>query len=123
MLPLLNDLRMRVIEASGNSAVSNDTVFTFQQHGPMVTAQYAGGDVLCGFLVGQRTATSLLWRYIQFATDGKLDAGRDSCVIRRGASGRLQIVEHYHWETRDGTGTNVLEEVTSPPAARRWFGL
>lgn len=113
MLTLLNGLRMHIVEASAGSEVSSQTLFTFRQDGPMVSAHYAGGRVLCGYLLAQCTATSLVWRYIQFSNDGTLDAGRATCVIRRSDAGRIQIVESYHWETRDRAGTNVLEEIDS----------
>jgi len=37
--------------------------------------------------------------------------GRSDCEIGALPDGRLRLVERFQWESRDGSGTNVLEEV------------
>jgi hypothetical protein len=64
-----------------------------------------------GFLVGTLTENTLVFRYAQLDLSGAVHGGRSECDVQRLADGRMQILEHFTWESRDGSGTNVLEEV------------
>ncbi len=42
--------------------------------------------------------------------DGK--ANLIGCEISKTNDGRIGLLEHFQWESREGTGTNVFEEIT-----------
>jgi len=47
---------------------------------------------------------------------GRLDSGYSTCEINRVKDGRIQLIEHFKWDSREGAGTNVFEEIGSNPA-------
>jgi hypothetical protein len=108
----LDKLKMTVVKTAANGVVNHLTVFTFSQTGNMVSAEYSGGKIAKGYLVGAITDNKLSFCYCQLQTDGKMDNGRSDCEIARSEKGKLQLVEHFQWGSRnDETGTNVFEEL------------
>jgi hypothetical protein len=85
----LDGLRMRTVATALAGEVDGNTLFLFGQRGNTVWARYAGGALELGYLVGS-------------VTSGRLTLLPD---------GRVRMLEHFHWESREGSGTNVLEEV------------
>jgi hypothetical protein len=85
----LDGLRMQTVATALAGEVDGNTVFLFGQRGNTVWARYAGGALELGYLVGS-------------VTSGRLTLLPD---------GRVRMLEHFHWESREGSGTNVLEEV------------
>lgn len=108
----LDGVRMHVVSTAPAGVVNADTYFTFAQRGSVVSAQYAGGKIELGFLVGVMSGESLQFRYAQLDTAGKLDGGSSTCEVSRTPEGKIRLVEHFQWETREGVGVNVFEEVT-----------
>jgi len=107
----LNGIQMRVVSTAKVGVVSAETLFTFTQEGPVVSAHYAGGKVRLGYLVGIVSAERLYFRYAQLDVEGRLDGGRSTCEVMRTPDGRIRLLEHFQWESCEGTGTNVFEEV------------
>jgi hypothetical protein len=102
----------RVASTSAGSVVSSSTVLTLAETGPYVCGRYSGGSVVDGFLIGIRSGSKLQFRYLQGDQAGTIDYGVSEAEIEVGDSGKLRIVEHYRWLSRDGSGTNVFDEVT-----------
>ena len=108
----LDGLRMRVVATAADGEVDTDTRFSFTQRGRTVWASYAGGAVSMGYLVGTFESGELIFRYAQVDARGEVHGGRSRCEVERLPHGRLRLREHFQWESRSGSGTNVLEEVT-----------
>ena len=107
----LNGVRMCVVSTAEGGEVNTETLFEFAQDGSVVSARYAGGKVRLGHLVGTMSAEGLRFRYAQVDNSGRLDGGYSTCEIGRMAEGRIQLVEHFKWESREGSGTNIFEEI------------
>lgn len=107
----LDGCRMHVVETASNGVVNADTYFDFHQGGDRAWAEYAGGGIERGYLVGVVRGSDFEFRYCQIQTDGVIDGGQSRCELRRSDAGKLQIVEHFEWGSREGGGTNVFEEV------------
>ena len=99
------------MHTDGIGVVNKDTYFNFSQTENIVTAEYSGGGIKNGYLIGKLEKDQLEFRYVQLQTDGKLDSGKSNCEVKILSDGRIQIVEHFKWETREGTGTNIFEEI------------
>jgi len=108
---LLDGRQMRAVAFAAGGEVGADTLFTFAQTGSTVSAHYAGGAVQLGRLVGTLAAGELNFRFAQVDHAGRVDGGRSVCDIRLLADGRVELHEHFHWESRDGSGTNILREI------------
>jgi len=107
----LNGKQMRVVSTAEVGVVNAETLFTFTQEGSVVSAHYSGGKVRLGHLVGIISSGILHFRYAQLDTEGRLDGGYSTCEISRTSDGRIRLLEHFQWESREGSGTNVFEEV------------
>jgi hypothetical protein len=105
----LDGLVMHVSSTADSGVVGSDTRLYFQQRGARVFARYAGGAVRRGVLVGRLDGRDLRFRYVQ-AEGAAIHAGRSVADVLRLADGRVRILEHFAWTTREGTGTNVFDE-------------
>jgi len=107
----LDRIRMRVVSTAEGGEVNAETLFEFTQDGSVVSARYAGGTVRLGYLVGTMSAEGLRFRYAQVDNFGRLDGGYSICEVGRTAEGRIQLAEHFQWDSREGSGTNLYEEI------------
>lgn len=103
---------MRPLSTAGGGIIGPETTFSFSQLGDTISARYAGGTIRLGFLVGTRHGDRLSWRYVQIDNHGRLDSGHARCELSRLADKRIRLVEHFSWDSREGSGSNVLEQTS-----------
>ncbi len=106
----LDKICMRVVATSELGKIDADTLFEFSQAGSMISARYVGGKIRLGFLIGTIVADEVTFRYCQINHEGQIDGGFSTCHLERTESGRIRLVEHFQWESGEGSGTNVLRE-------------
>lgn len=104
---------MHVTSTATNGIVNADTIFTFNQEGDVVSASYQGGPIRMGHLIGVVSQGLLRFRFAQLGMDGSLHGGASECEIKLTGEGRLRLVEHFKWESQEGTGINIFEELLS----------
>lgn len=110
----------RVMAVSGtapNGVVGAGTRLHFSQVGDRVVGRYSGGRIVRGCLAGRIEGGKVGFRYLQREESGELHGGRSHCDVQQLADGRLRLIEHFAWNTRQGSGINIFEEV--PPANPR----
>ena len=107
----LNERRFYVSSTASNGVVGADTQLRFVQTGIRVVGKYAGGNVERGCLVGRMIDSTLDFRYLQREHSGEMHSGTSTCDVVEQSDGRVRIVEHFHWRTREGRGTNVFDEL------------
>lgn len=91
--------------------VDPDTRFEFEQDGDRLTAEYAGGAIEAGHLLGTFDGRQWDVRYVQRNADGETATGHSVGVATRLPDGRVRIEDEWEWESRPGGGESVLEEV------------
>ncbi|MEV7615543.1 hypothetical protein [Streptomyces sp. NPDC089799] len=93
--------------------VGRQTRFTYHEDDAdgRVWAEYAGGDVVRGYLVGTRAGDAVDFRYVQLRTDGSTASGHCVSLVTELPDGRLRLEETWSWESQDGSGTSVVEQV------------
>ena len=106
----LDGVTMFVSSTGDRGVVGAETRLEFRQRGRRVLARYGGGRVRRGVLVGTFDGAALCFRYLQVEDSGEIHGGRSTCDVARTTEGRLRVVEHFRWTTRDGSGTNVFDE-------------
>jgi hypothetical protein len=107
----LNNVKMNVIETSENGVVNQDTLFTFQQQDTLVYAEYSGGKIAKGYLIGNLVSNRLTFTYCQLQYNGTLDNGKSYAELEF-RNGKLRLVEHFEWASRPGKmGVNIFEEI------------
>jgi len=94
--------------------VGTGTRFTYHETDGVIWADYAGGDIVRGHLVGTRAGDRIDFRYVQLRTDGTTASGHCASTVVILPDGRLRLDETWEWESREGTGTSVVEQVTEP---------
>jgi ribosomal protein S18 acetylase RimI-like enzyme len=106
----LHGLTFRVAGNDGPGAeVNSETVFHYRQHGDLVEADFRGGQVALGRLVGRLQGAVLRQAFVQVNSAGELKSGRSNVGVHlRG--GLVHLVDEWQWDG-GGKGTCVLEEV------------
>lgn len=108
----LDKVKMTVLQTAENGVVNKDTLFMFSQNGNVVQAEYAGGKIEKGFLIGQLAGSVLQFSYCQLQTDGVLDNGLSTCELSMGDTGKIRLIEHFEWKSRPGeAGVNIFQEI------------
>jgi hypothetical protein len=109
----LDGIKMNVIKTAENGVVNHETIFLFSQKEGIVSAEYQGGKISKGFLVGKlSTPAQLEFSYCQMQIDGKLDNGVSTCQLSKNENGKITLTEHFEWKSRPGEfGTNVFQEL------------
>lgn len=91
--------------------VSGDTRFQFEQEGERICAHYSGGDVIDGHLVGTFDGSEWDIRYSQINSEHETASGHSVGTVTLLDDGRVRIEDEWEWESKDGSGESVLEEV------------
>ncbi|NXY97368.1 hypothetical protein HYE82_23935 [Streptomyces sp. BR123] len=91
--------------------VGRQTRFAYHEQDGRVWAEYAGGDVARGYLVGTRAGDSIDFRYVQLRSDGTTASGHCTSLVTDLPDGRLRLVETWTWESQEGSGTSVVEQL------------
>lgn len=106
----------RVFKSTANTAggeVDGETYFWFDQSDDLVHARYEGGAIRLGHLVGRHLGETLEFRYTHLTVDGTTATGRSVDRIETLEDGRLRLHEEWEWDSKPGSGTSVLEELTA----------
>jgi hypothetical protein len=107
--------KFRGISNTPNGQVSGDTVFSYQQHGKVLAATYAGGSILDGQMVGYvNEDNSLEFVYHHIDDAGVLKSGRCKSTAEILHDGRIRLHETWVWTFGgEGKGNSVIEEIGS----------
>lgn len=91
--------------------VDEETRFHFEQDGQRIRARYAGGAVVDGYLVGTFDGRQWDVRYVQLNEDDETATGHSVGDVELLADGRVRVEDEWAWDSKDGAGASVLEEV------------
>ncbi|MEV6809443.1 hypothetical protein ACH4NF_06015 [Streptomyces sp. NPDC017248] len=108
----LDGLAFAPVSDQDPGQVGTATRFAYHERDGAVWAEYAGGDVVRGHLVGTREGDRLDFRYVQLRTDGTTASGHCVSTVGELPDGRLRLTETWEWESGPGAGTSVVEQVT-----------
>jgi hypothetical protein len=102
----------RPISNTENGETSNDTVFLYQQHGHLLTAEYTGGQIMYGHLIGLVDENGNIdMRYHQLNDKGELMTGICRSVPEILPNGKIRLHETWEWTSGDKSkGESIIEE-------------
>jgi hypothetical protein len=106
----LDGLVLHPVADQAPGQVGTRTRFTYHESDGRIWAEYEGGDVLRGHLVGTRDGDRLDFRYVQLKTDLTTSSGHCVSVVSELPDGRIRLDETWEWESQEGSGTSVVEE-------------
>ena len=106
----LEDRYFTAVSNSDTGEVSDQTVFSYHQKENVIWAEYSGGSIVKGFLLGTIDAeNNLHFDYRHINTDGESKSG--SCNSKPCfENGKLRFYENWKW-TDGSEGTSVIEEL------------
>ena len=102
---------MYVSSTDDNGVVDVKTRLYFTQKGSKVFARYGGGLIIRGCLVGTISGSELVFRYTQLEDSGQIHGGRSICEVQCSPKAGLRMIEQFTWSTRNGSGTNIFDEI------------
>ncbi len=109
----LNNRKFRSVENTDNGEVTGDTVFNYYQDGKMIWADYSGGSVVKGHLIGLIDKNNNLdFRYHHINTSNEIMTGKCKSKPEILENGKIRFHEKWQWTCRDrSSGTSVVEEI------------
>lgn len=98
---------------SKNGEVSEQTVFTYHQSGNLLWAEYSGGDIWKGSLIGTVLSNGELdFVYHHMNRDMQVKTGKCHSVPTILENGKIELSEKWEWTNRDcSKGKSLLVEV------------
>ncbi|MFJ6698691.1 hypothetical protein ACIQM4_21805 [Streptomyces sp. NPDC091272] len=109
----LDGLLLAPVADQAPGQVGTATRFAYHEQDGVIWADYAGGDVVRGHLVGTRAGDRLDFRYVQLKRDGTTSSGHCLSEVTLLVDGRVRLRESWAWDSQDGSGTSVVEELAS----------
>lgn len=105
--------KFTAISNTSNGETSKKTVFHYEQDGNILTAQYSGGQIVKGHLIGLVSETGHIdMRYHQVNKEGILMTGKCHSTPETLPDGRIRLHETWEWTSGDkSSGTSVIEEL------------
>lgn len=105
--------RFRPVQNTTNGETSEDTVFEYKQEGNILTAEYRGGSITKGHLIGLvDDKGNIEMRYHQINDKGELMTGRCLSKPELLPNGKLRLHETWQWTSGDcSKGQSVIEEI------------
>ncbi len=109
----LHDKIFRAESNSPSGEVRGATQFHYHQDGDVIWAEYSGGEIRCGRIVGRVVDDSRFEiRYHHLNTAGVLRAGTCTTRVETQGDGTLRLIETWRWlDGDDREGASVLVEV------------
>ena len=97
---------------SKNGETSNETEFHYKQIGNILTAEYSGGKIKIGHLIGLVDEYGNIdMRYHQINKDGELMTGKCSSKPEILENGKIRLHENWEWTSGDySKGESIIEE-------------
>ncbi|MFB6983445.1 hypothetical protein [Streptomyces scopuliridis] len=116
----LDGLVLSPVADQAPGQVGTSTRFVYHEEDGLIRAEYAGGDVVRGYLVGTREGDRLDFRYVQLKRDGATSSGHCVSTVTDLPDGRVRLEETWEWESQEGSGTSVVEQLPAdvPSAVR-----
>ena len=96
-----------------NGEVSDKTKFHYHQENDIIWAEYSGGNIVKGFLIGKVDKKSMLeFGYQHINNNFEIRIGICSSSPEWLNDGRLRLIESWQWLNGDKSkGSSIIEEV------------
>ena len=108
-----NNRQFRLVNNSENGETSGETVFYYKQEGRIVSADYAGGKIQKGYLLGLVGEDGcILFCYQQINIYNKLMTGTCTSRPEQLPNGKIRLHERWQWTSGDcSSGSSIVGEI------------
>lgn len=97
----LNNKQFVLLQNSDTGEVDKETIFSYQQKGNLVTADYSGGTIIYGKIIAHLEGDQLNMLYQCYTNTNELKAGKAIALISETKEGKLTL--SLDWEWLNGT--------------------
>lgn len=103
------------ISNSDNGEVSSSTIFKYRQQNNIIWAEYSGGEIEKGYLIGTIDKNSNLnFTYQHINIENQIRTGKCRSTPEVLNDGRLKLLEEWEWTNGDKSkGTSELIEIVT----------
>jgi len=103
----------RSIQNTDNGEVSTATEFRYYQKDNVLWADYSGGLIIKGNIIGMVTPEGLIdMRYQHLSNDQSFKTGSCQSKPEVLEDGRIRLHEHWQWTSGDlSKGYSIIEEI------------
>ncbi|WP_338840126.1 n-acetylglutamate synthase [Flavobacterium ginsenosidimutans] len=107
-----NNKIFKPVSNSENGETSNETAFLYKQEGNILSAEYSGGKIIKGHLIGLvDNEGNIDMRYHQVNEKGELMTGICHSKPEILENGKIRLHETWQWTSGDQSkGNSVIEE-------------
>ncbi|TCD29066.1 n-acetylglutamate synthase [Pedobacter psychrodurus] len=107
-----NNKLFKPISNTENGETSNETIFSYKQKGNILTAEYTGGKIIFGHLIGLVDENgNIEMHYHQVNDQGELMTGICNSKPEQLANGKIRLHETWQWTSGDKSkGQSIIEE-------------
>ncbi|MGP4074738.1 n-acetylglutamate synthase [Halobacillus sp. K22] len=108
-----NNRQFVSVENTESGEVSSKTHFRYYQEGNILHADYSGGEVAKGKLIGiVNDDDTLEFRYNHVNTSNEIRGGKCASVPHFNSEGKIELHEEWQWLDHDQTkGKSIISEV------------
>lgn len=103
------------ISNSDNGEVSGETIFRYKQQNNIVWAEYSGGEIVKGYLIGTASIDGKLeFCYQHINIKNQVRTGKCNSIPHILSDGRIRLMEEWEWTNGDKSkGSSSIEEIKS----------
>ncbi|KAA3640526.1 MAG: n-acetylglutamate synthase [Bacteroidetes bacterium] len=105
--------RFRIVNNDDNGETSAETIFHYQQEGNILMADYSGGSIVKGHLIGLVDENGHIdMRYHQINDQGEIRTGKCISKPEFMENGKIRLHETWQWTSGDfSKGQSIIEEI------------
>ncbi|WP_406682825.1 hypothetical protein N1F78_08985 [Seonamhaeicola sp. MEBiC1930] len=92
-----NNKTFSLVENSAKGQVNTDTSFKYKQDGNLVTADYYGGSVRYGKIIGHLKKDKLIMLYQCITNKDELKAGKATATISLNKENKIRLTLNWEW--------------------------
>ncbi len=102
----------KAITNTQNGETSSETTFYYRQERKIVTAEYSGGNIISGHLIGIVDENGVIdMRYHQVNSRSDLITGICTSIPEILSNGKIRLHEKWQWTSGDRSqGESVIQE-------------
>ena len=108
----LNNRKFVAIYNSINGEVSDQTIFHYYQKDDVVWAEYAGGQIVKGNIIGKVVEDHIEFFYQHINTKKELMTGKCKSYPELIENGKVKLKEFWEWTSGDkSSGESIVIEI------------
>jgi len=103
------------VSNTDNGEVSSSTIFQYHQDKDIIWAEYSGGDIVKGFLIGTSDNNSNLnFTYQHINQNNEIRTGKCMSTPEILPNGKVRMLENWQWTNGDNSiGQSIIEEINN----------